>query len=123
MDCQCRLCHPKLLLGVKIMNTCDTCKHWDRQPDHVFQPTEYQKPVGPPLVTVFGVCRAVFLSCGMAHPLPNGLTSDYGYHIGGETDIYTGPKFGCVHWEASEAYRLKMYDEASYDPTYGMKKP
>ena len=80
------------------MNTCDTCEHWDRQPDHTRRHFDHQKEVIDG-VDVFGICRSGKLSCGGFHPLEDGLTSDYGYHVGGETEIYTGPKFVCLHHE------------------------
>lgn len=77
------------------MNTCQTCRFWTRQPDKVFQPTEYQKPVGEPQVTRYGACSKLYVSSHL--PDETMIAVDPGH---GELDdaVLTGPRFGCVHY-------------------------
>ena len=77
------------------MKTCHTCTHWIPQPDKTFQPTEHQKPVGPPQITRYGICARLMI--GILDPTEDGIASnpchcsDYG------DTVTTGPLFGCVH--------------------------
>lgn len=63
------------------MNTCDTCKQWQKDP-----PTP-----GMPEVLRGGHCQAFGLMEGDDFFCDS--SPDYG-------ELYTGPKFGCVHWKA-----------------------
>lgn len=76
------------------MSTCETCKFWTRQPDYVFQPTEWQKPVGPPHVTRFGVCSK--LEIGFITPASDDMLGSDDIRCERDT-ITTGIKFGCIH--------------------------
>jgi hypothetical protein len=66
------------------MNTCDTCKHWARE-----------SAWGGDFRGI-GICDHPKLTEGV--PDEDGLA--YQYTEGGA--IQTGPKFGCIHWEAKE---------------------
>ncbi len=62
------------------MNTCDTCKHWEKVPQ----------------------LQGERLSGKCSHPKvsANGLQFEDGAEdCEGYGGIYTGPKFGCIHWE------------------------
>lgn len=85
------------------MNTCDTCKYW-KPPEDVLRGGD--KPVMT--TTFFGTCSNPTLqSVDMvvvkkrirkykSAPRLDGACADFewGYLLS------TGPKFGCVHWEA-----------------------
>lgn len=67
--------------------SCDTCLHWM-----------------PFSVGIRGECESEFLVARVTHrdeTRPNSLC--YG-HLAGprERRVETGPKFGCVHWQAKE---------------------
>ena len=84
----------------KMMNYCETCRFWSKQPDKVFQPTEWQKPDGPPIITVLGVCEKLNLSCG--DPPEDGIAYDASHCADYGDEATTGPKFGCVHHQPHE---------------------
>jgi hypothetical protein len=65
------------------MNTCDTCKFWSAEGYCTPNPKDHHR------------CNNLKLSNSLDEI--DGLsanTSDPSY------DITTGPKFGCIHWEA-----------------------
>lgn len=74
--------------------TCETCQHWDRQPDKVFQPTHWQKPVGEPIITVSGICGKLNLSC--VDTPEDGIAYDASHCAYYGSQATTGPKFGCI---------------------------
>lgn len=75
---------------------CETCKHRSRQPDKVFQPTEYQKPVGQPKITRYGICS--MLEVGLYEPASDDMIATNESHCSEPCDtVTTGPLFGCVH--------------------------
>jgi hypothetical protein len=72
------------------MNTCDTCKHWG------------QIDNAPP--GAYGDCTALLSdSSPTDNSPPDGAyipeaCDRYGDRL--QPELITGPKFGCIHWEA-----------------------
>lgn len=69
------------------MNTCDTCKHWHRR-------TELEEDEGSDLV-IFGECHGNKFTLG--YPEGDEIVPSL---EDGEMEFLTGPKFGCIKWEA-----------------------
>jgi hypothetical protein len=76
---------------------CERCRFWTRQPDHVYQPTEWQKPVGPPQVTRYGVCSRI--DHRWITPAEDGIATNESHCSEGSDTTTTGINFGCVHHE------------------------
>lgn len=74
---------------------CQTCQYWTRQPDKIFQPTEWQKPVGLPQITRYGICS--LLDIGLHEPSEDGIAHNPSHCSEYGDTVTTGPLFGCVH--------------------------
>lgn len=70
------------------MNTCDSCKWWIRDETEQFER-------GWEYIANYGVCDAL-MNPGPT-PTPTASFLQGGYD---DADLRTGPKFGCVKWEA-----------------------
>lgn len=68
------------------MNTCDTCKWWDRQSYSVDPPFVGRKCFSP-----------LFEDSGSGNP--EGSVTQSGMDAG-YVELLTGPKFGCIHHES-----------------------
>lgn len=82
--------------------TCETCKHWTRLPDKVYQPTEWQKPVGDPIITRYGICSK--LDIGWSEPVEDGIAHNPANCTEGGDTVTTGPLFGCIHHQRASAF-------------------
>ncbi len=71
------------------MNTCDTCKWWDKDAI-VTEPNGWHGSDE----TGMSECKNEKLFAGI-----DGITSRYDAPTDG-CGFLTGPKFGCIHWEA-----------------------
>lgn len=75
------------------MNTCDTCRHWDDE--------SYLDPERNPHLLNMCVLRACNNIKLNAVTDDKNDFSDSVHHSGdGYGANATGPKFGCIHWEA-----------------------
>ena len=77
------------------MNTCETCRHWKREPDKVYQPHFNQKPVGYPQITRYGVCSK--LDIGWLEPEEDMIAHNPSHCAESGDTVTTGINFGCIH--------------------------
>lgn len=77
--------------------TCETCKHWTRLPDKVYQAHFEQKPVGEPKVTRYGICSKV--SHQWLVPHEDGIATNEANASEPSDTLTTGINFGCIHFK------------------------
>lgn len=77
--------------------TCETCQHWERQPDDVFQHTLHQKPVGKPHIIRYGVCRKIELHWLV--PTEDSIATNEMHASEPADTLTTGINFGCIFHE------------------------
>jgi hypothetical protein len=86
------------------MNTCDTCKYWQVNPDYEFTnvcaclcPKMKAASYGRPAI---GITSEAALMGWNGEKWQDLAADELGMFVDDGVDLFTGPKFGCIHHEA-----------------------
>ena len=81
------------------MNTCDECRYWERNNEE--KRRDMKSCIHPKMLKGYGIKAEQVMPDGII------VENDEGW------GFFTGPKFGCVHWESEpqfgeQVWRAKM---------------